>query len=139
MKMMKTISTTSSETKNRNERYFQLAKEASLRSTHDRIRIGAVIVKGNWVVSKGFNQAKSHPRQFTYNRLSGRVAPKSHLHAEIDALIKSKDADLSGSSIYVFRETKNGKPALCKPCPACTLALRESGVSEVFFTEGPPN
>jgi deoxycytidylate deaminase len=49
------------------------------------------------------------------------------------AIIKAKQ-DLTGSSIYVYRETKNGALGLAKPCPSCREAIREAGINKVYYT-----
>lgn len=118
----------------RSARYLRAAKAAALLSSHGRVKIGCVIVNGNWKISSGYNQAKSHPRQYWANKGARRLAPQSHLHAEIDALIKSKREDLTGADVFVYREDKSGALSMCRPCSACMEALRAAGVSTVTYT-----
>lgn len=118
----------------RTKRYITKALEASLESDFQRIKIGAVIVDGNYVVSTASNRNRSHPRQSEYNRRSLRVAPRHCLHAEIGALVRSSKYDLSGTEIYVARFDRTGQLGNCKPCPACALAIREAGISTVYYT-----
>jgi deoxycytidylate deaminase len=103
-------------------------------SNHERVKIGCVIVNGNWMISSGYNQAKSHPRQFRANALVRRVALQSHLHAEIDALIKTRRTDLTGSEAFIFRTNRNGDLAMCRPCRACYKALKTAGISTITYT-----
>lgn len=105
-------------------RFFDIAKAASKHSDHPAHKLGAVIVKGNKVVSVGFNKNKTHTKS---NHAWKR------LHAEISAIIKAKQ-DLTGCSIYVYRETKNGDLGMSKPCPSCFSAIRESGIKIVYYT-----
>jgi len=52
----------------------------------------------------------------------------------MDAINKAGRTDLSGASIYVYREDLNGDIADSKPCGACMRAIRESGIKNVFYT-----
>ena len=105
-------------------RFFDVAKAASKHSDHPAHKLGAVIVKGNKIISVGFNKNKTHTKS---NHAWKR------LHAEICAIIKAKQ-DLTGCSIYVYRETKNGALGLSKPCPSCFAAIKESGIKTMFYT-----
>lgn len=114
------------------------AREASFKSTHDRVRIGAVIAKGRKIVACGANIARSHPLQGTISaRVNLRVG-RAYLHAEIAAIIramKSLSVRRKSFVMYVYREDLNGELAMCKPCRACELAIRESGIIDtVVYT-----
>lgn len=115
-------------------RYITHALEKSLESDYEKIKIGAVLVDGNYVVSSACNTRRTHPMQGRYNVLAGRNCPRHCLHAEIGTLVKSKDYDCTGSEIYVGRYERNGQLGNCCPCPSCTLALRRAGVVRVYFT-----
>jgi deoxycytidylate deaminase len=118
----------------RERRYVLVALDESLRSKFGRIQIGAALVDGNYVVSRGFNQEVSHPLQRKYNDRSGRVAPDHFLHAEIHALVRSKSYDLTGCEAYVARLDRRGRPAMCRPCPACLAALADAGLQTIIYT-----
>lgn len=115
-------------------RFFTLAKRESEKSEHTKARIGAVIVKGNYVVSSGYNMYKTHTTQFKHNRLTNYEPPEPCLHAEIHALIKSGYHDLTGAELFVYRERKKGGLALSRPCRACQDAISKSGIRHVYFT-----
>lgn len=86
--------------------------------------MGAVIAKGNKVLSSGFNVRKTHPTYGTgYYR---------HLHAEGNAIYKAvrKRIDLQGSTIYVYRN--NGR--LAKPCLHCQELIERFGISEIVYS-----
>lgn len=125
----------------RQKRYFTLAQTAanqsSFRATisNKSFAIGCVIVNGNYVVANGFNKNKSHPIQHQNNIKSLHYdAPFANLHAEIDALIRSRYHDLTNCEIYVFRQNANGNLANCRPCPACMNAIKNSGIRHVYYT-----
>ena len=116
------------------KRYIALALQESTKSKFGRISIGAVIVDGNYVVSKGSNSTRTHPRQAAYNRISGRVCSGSCTHAEVQALINSKQYDLAGCEIFVGRFARTGELANCLPCPACAHGIRDAGISRCYYT-----
>lgn len=118
----------------REMRWFKQAKRESKKSTHDKAHIGAVIVIGNYVVSRGFNKKKTHPFQARLDREQNYHCPNAKLHAEVSTLLNSGKTDLSNAEIYIYREDKHGRIANSKPCVSCTEALRLAGVREVFYT-----
>lgn len=86
--------------------------------------------QGN-IISKGVNSyTKTHPMQAEYAEKSGHEE-KIYLHAEIAALVKAKKKPYA---IYIARKFKNEEFALAKPCPVCSLALKEAGVKKVVYT-----
>lgn len=118
----------------REARYYRTAKRASNQSSHYKAKIGATIVLGNYVVSNGCSQEKSHTRQHQYDTRMNYHGTRSKLHAEIDALITSGRVDLTGAEIYVYREDKNGNIANSRPCVSCTQALKDAGVKHIYYT-----
>lgn len=115
-------------------RYLTEALKESFKSPYRRIKIGAVIVDGNYIVSKGHNQDTSHPLQKKYNDKTGRIAPNHRGHAEIMALVRSKDYDLTGCEAFVGRYDRLGRLGNCRPCVACRKALQEAGIVQVTYT-----
>lgn len=115
--------------------WFDKAKEASTRSTHDRVAIGCVLVSGNNLISRGYNQAKSHPMQARYNERHRKFLKcHHHIHAEIHALVNSSRSSVVGADAYIYREDKEGSLANCRPCGSCYSALREAGISRIYYT-----
>lgn len=106
-------------------KYFELAKKLSYKSSHPKHKLGCVIVNKNKIVSLGFNKIKTHPKS---------TARYNMLHAEIDALLGNSLNELKGSVAYVFRADKHGLEAMAKPCIECEKALREVGVCQVYYT-----
>jgi dCMP deaminase len=104
--------------------FFRLARQVALYSNHPEYQFGAVIVKGSRVVSLACNKYKTHPKaKSQFNRI----------HAELGAIINAK-TDLQGASIYVYRQTRHGVPALAKPCKHCQAVIKESGIKVVFYS-----
>lgn len=98
------------------------------------IRVGAVIYKGNRVISVGNNSRKGHPVMQEYNKeMPFHRAP--FLHAEVSALLACRwKQDLRGASIYIARCLNNGGYGLARPCPACLKAIADAGISKIIYT-----
>lgn len=102
---------------------MELAKRASEKSTHHTHKVGCVIVNGSKVLGSGFNIIRTHPKS---------PHPFNTIHAEFHAVLNA--GDVTGATAYVFRETKDGNPAISRPCKACWKYLKECGVEEVIYS-----
>lgn len=102
-----------------------MARKFSVFGEHWQHPVGALIIKGNRVLSWGYNRNKTHSRSPHFYK---------HIHAEFDAIRKCDPEDLIGATIYVSRSKKDGTPALSKPCPSCRSMLKSMGVETVFYT-----
>lgn len=122
---------------------FQLARECSFKSDYNgagRAKIGCVIVYKGTVLAKGWNSDKTHTQQkqfniWRYKDCGNRYLPEK-THSEIMALTKIKylDIDFSKVHIYIYREYKNGKLAMCRPCPSCMAAIRSMNIKHLHYT-----
>lgn len=106
--------------------YFRLSRNASLNSNH-RYKVGCVIVVHGRPVSVGWNVIKTHPAYTNEEHPS--------IHAEVKAVINSR-CDVTGGIAYVYRETKDGNPALSRPCDLCYEVLLEVGIKTVYYSSG---
>lgn len=106
-------------------KFFDLARKLSYKSDYHSHRLGAVIVKGGDVIGVGFNKKKTHPMSKTrFN----------NIHAELSAVLNSGLENLHGCSIYVYRETRQGQPAMARPCVDCMRMLQQLSIDKVFYT-----
>jgi deoxycytidylate deaminase len=113
----------------RDEKFIKLAIQISELSDH-RMRMGAVITKGNRIMGVGNNKRKSHPKQINHHTF--KIA--QGLHAERSAIINAKRKDLSGCTIHIARLTKCGEPAMAKPCDQCMAYIKETGIKRIVYT-----
>lgn len=118
----------------RERKFLGLALAASSGSTYNRVKIGAVLVKSNRVISSAANLCTSHPLQKGYNIRTGRKAPQHNLHAEMHALVRAKLQYTEGSELFIGRFDRLGSLAMCRPCPACEAALKDRGIVRVTYT-----
>lgn len=97
-----------------------------------KYKICAIITdKKDNVLGIGTNSyTKSHPMQGYYAKKAG-FFNRIYLHAELAAIIKARSG--SPYRIYIARATKEGS-GTAKPCPVCSLALKEFGIKEIIYT-----
>lgn len=105
-------------------RFLRLAKDASQKSDHHTHKMGCVIAKSNKILGVGYNAMKTHPKS--------PHAYKS-IHAEFMAIVNA-GYDIKGSTVYVFRQQKDGTMAIAKPCSYCWEFLIECGAKEVIYS-----
>lgn len=101
----------------------------------NRYNLCAIITdKKNKIISVGCNSyKKSHPTQAYFAEKVGQDN-RIFLHAELDALIKIPYGK-KPYSIFVARVNKKGKSLLAKPCPICSLAIKDAGIKNIYYTE----
>jgi len=108
----------------RQHRFLELAKKESQLSNHHSHKIGCIIAKGNKILGVGHNMMKTHPHsphQF------------KNCHAEFLAVLNS-GGNVKGSTVYVYRQQKNGNPAISRPCKDCWKYLLNQGVKDVVYS-----
>lgn len=105
-----------------------MAKKA-VRFSTSKFRLGAAIVSGRKVVSIGYNQMlRTNPLVRKYDQFKA-------IHAEVSAIIRIKNKELlRGSTLVVYRETKNGVQEIAKPCDVCQKIMRDFGIIEVYYS-----
>jgi tRNA(Arg) A34 adenosine deaminase TadA len=113
-------------TKTRLQKLHEYGKRESLKSNY-KFQIGAVIFQKNQIISSGYSKDKTHPIPVKYFRYGT-------IHAEIDAILKIHKDKLVGSSMFVYRQLKNGQPAMAKSCPMCVQVMKEFGVHYIYWT-----
>lgn len=120
----------------REKRYFDIAKAVAATSEHRRTHIGAVIINKKQVLSVACNSNKSHPLQKQLNRLRFRPmdTAQNSIHAELLAILRCNTDDLTGASIFVYREDKKGNIAMCRPCKACMAEIKKVGIKSIYYT-----
>ncbi len=97
-------------------RFLELARLVSTWSKDPSTQVGAVITRGKFVVSLGFN---GHPKGVTDSpgRLENReVKYRTIIHAEINAILTAKqDLKAAPSTCGLSCRVRNAGPPLSKP------------------------
>lgn len=114
--------------------YFEAAKAISKLSNHNQ-KMGCVVVNKHKIISSGCNSdTKCHRLQAKLDMECYKMHSYGKIHAETSALLPLKRLDLSKASIFIYRETKDGKKALARPCPCCQKLLRQYGIRHIYYT-----
>ena len=113
-----------------NDNLYDLAIEVAKSSPSKKL-VGAVLLNKNRVVTTATNlERKSHPLQAKFAERVG-LKEKIFLHAEIAALVKCRE---ECDTIIVARVNSQNKLRNSRPCPICSLALKQAGVSKVHYS-----
>ena len=109
-------------------------------SDFKRARVGCVAVIGNKIVATGFSQQRTHPMQDYYNQFRnfrGQKNVDAKLHSEIAMLSSVQHIDgidWSKADVYIYRLCRSRPHGISKPCEACSRALADYGVRNVYYT-----
>jgi dCMP deaminase len=108
------------------ELYKDFAERVALESKCTRRKVGCVIVRGNSILSYGWNGTPSGLPNKCECDHDGSTLP-TVLHAEQNALMKiAKSNETSeGASMFVT----------LSPCVTCSLLIKEAGITDVYYTE----
>lgn len=122
---------------------FAVTKDCMLKADYTgggRARIGCIAVYHGAILAKGYNSDKTHSFQAQFNQWrykdSGNKYLPPKMHAELAVLqrLKYLDIDFSKLHLYIYRETRDGKIANCRPCQACFQAIKQYGVMHIHYT-----
>ena len=105
------------------ERAIKEAKKSTFSPRH-----GAVIFKGEKILSIGYNQIRYCsllPEKYTRWKCS--------LHAEQKAIIYNHN-DLRRCSILVIRLNNQNKLMNSKPCPLCLGLITDVGITNIYYS-----
>ena len=108
---------------------FQEARRVRMNSSQN-VQVGAVITRDNKILSCACNGRGS--RTFRAPGYHSITLPK---HAEFMAISYINPEDIKGTTVWVWRETKDGVPPLARPCERhCMPFLKAVGVERVVYT-----
>lgn len=128
---------------NKEYRFFNVAKAIAKTSTYKGPHIGCCVVYKGDVISVAANCNKTHPIQYNYNKFRGFNPQETcnKMHAEVHAIsrINSRHIDWKYVNIYTYRETRNGEPAISKPCEACSRLIKDLGIPFVYYIDSNGN
>lgn len=110
------------------EYFMNIAREVATRSTCDRKRVGAVIVRDKTILSTGYNGSV---RGLAHCDEEGHMMEDGHcvrtIHAEANAIIQAAKhgTAIDGASIYVT----------ASPCWPCFKTIANAGIRRIVFQE----
>lgn len=104
---------------------FRLARNAKNYSNY-KIKMGAVLVDSGTPIAVGFNSLKYFSKWCS--------PPSVSIHAEMNCLRTCSKKRIKGCELYIYREHKNGRLALAKPCEDCLNVIRQKGIKRIYYT-----
>jgi len=112
------------------KKFFEMARNNAKKSSLYYWRLGSVIVKGNKVISNGYNRYSGDigyiEKKYNVNLFS--------LHAEMDAVRNcSINENFKGAIIFIAGLNRNNKKILCRPCEACMKMLKFVGIKTIYY------
>lgn len=112
--------------------YAELVNLISLRSTCLSRKVGAVVVKDDFIISTGFNGAPSkfeHCKDCLRHKLKVPSGERHEIcrgvHAEQNALIQAAKFGISVENADMYCTTQ--------PCIICTKLIINSGIKNVYY------
>jgi dCMP deaminase len=124
------------------EYFLNIAKAVAERSTCLRRKYGAVIVKGNKIISTGYNGAargevNCDEKGECLREMLGIPSGERYelclsVHAEANAIINGTPDEMDGATIYIYGTDAEGKriqPA--KPCMMCDRMIKNAKIARV--------
>ena len=102
--------------------YMHMAQVMALRSTCSRAKVGALVVSSDnhRVLAVGYNGG---PKGVHNGCLSDEPGKCGHIHAELNALIKTNYHDAAQKKIYITSS----------PCYNCAVAIVNANIVEVIY------
>src|SRR5262245_2190977 len=93
------------------------------RSPMLRYQTGCVLVKNNEIISNGWSHKGTN------------LGSLYSMHAELHALARGRHLDLRGAEAWIATiSKKSGNLTSGKPCIRCIIALKSTGIENVYFT-----
>ena len=105
------------------EMFMKIAEIVAMRSKDPHTKVGAVLAKGNRIISIGYN---AEPKGCSYHfNWHSKEKYDYVVHAELNALVNASkfSIDVSGSKMYIT----------LSPCKECAKMLAQYGIEEVIY------
>jgi dCMP deaminase len=115
-----------------NDYFMEISLQVAKRSTCDRARVGAVIVKDRRILTTGYNGAPAglpHCDEVGHLMIGGHCVRT--LHAEQNAIIQAAlhGVGVAGGTMYVTHQ----------PCLTCAKMIINAGIQHVIFAGDYPD
>src|SRR4030043_2089833 len=128
------------------EYFINITRAVSTRATCLRRKYGAVITKGNIIVSTGYNGAPSGMKDcLDVGKCSRKELQIPHgeryelchsVHAEANAIIRASVDELQGATIYISGSAGERDECNAEPCMMCKRMILNAGIAKVVYSDG---
>lgn len=113
--------------------YMKTAETFGSLSTAERLKVGAIVVKHNRIISIGYNGMPSgwsnecEEVHFTEDNTPYKVTKPEVIHAEANAIAKLASSHESGKNAEMY--------VTHAPCVECAKQIYTAGISKVYYKE----
>ena len=108
--------------------FMDTAERFSQLSSAVRLKVGAVVVKDNRIISIGYNGMPSGwTNECEHETENGLVTKDEVIHAEANAIAKLAKSSESGQDAVMF--------CTHAPCIHCAKMIYTSGISKVYYKQ----
>ena len=108
--------------------YIDVAKRFSELSSARRLKVGAIVVKDDRIISIGYNGMPSGWDNNCESVIDGKLKTDSHvIHAEANAIGKLAKNTESGKDAWMFLTHS--------PCIECAKLIHVAGITKVVYNE----
>ena len=108
--------------------YMDIAERIAQQSYSKRNQVGCVIVKGDNIISMGWNGMPSGMNNECEYEENGKLITKSEvLHAEMNALMKLAKTGNSSDKAIIYTSLS--------PCFECAKSIYQAGILEVYYKD----
>lgn len=127
------------------EYYLDMALVVATRSTCLKKKYGAIIVKGGYAISQGYNGAPvGEPHCVSCTKCGHGKDIETYLscksvHAEMNCIINASKEEMLGADLYLAcYDMMSGKPIECEawPCEICLRLIKNAGIQRVINKTG---
>ena len=107
-----------------NDTFMSIANTVALRSKGNRLKVGAVLVRDNRILSFGYNGLPSGYEPDILEDDNGVTKPDV-IHAELNCILNAakEGISLKDSILYVTHS----------PCRHCAALIKQSGITKVVY------
>lgn len=95
---------------------LRIARKMAAHSHHKQHRLGAVLIRGGNIISRGFNFSEVHAEKCAINRCW-------------------RTGDLRGTTLVVVRVKRNGTLGMALPCDTCMARIVKAGIKTVYYSD----
>lgn len=98
------------------------------KSDHKYHKLSAVLLYKGRPINFGFNSLRTDPKIKKYSQVKA-------MHAEMSVIFGVKNKEiLKHCTMVIFREDREGNPAMAKSCDSCETIMREYGIKKVIYS-----
>ncbi len=119
-------------------RAVEIATALKVKVKNGKSHHGAFLLRKGKMVAIGVNDYKKQHNSNRFGRYNDHkgytTEYKACRHAEISAIIRYGEEDLSDCEMLVVRIDNKNKPSLSKCCPNCARVLMGLNVKKVFYS-----